>query len=208
MSKREKVEILETSTIMAEGIREASDTILHTIIDLESKLPAEKVSLILSSCKSLSGYSDDLHQLIIEMASQFLLEEAVKTNKDLAKKRRKKDQESALPDLTSMDVQEALDMCNITELLQLARHIGLPLNPKMPREDILRSLVSGEAPPNITNQVDIMRGALSAFVKQYSIQMAGQLECDMKCWDCPDCKVIECYKDNISHVEVDTVDIG
>lgn len=98
---------------------------------------------------------------------------------------------------------ELLAGCNWTELYQIARRQGIPVTPRMSREELLDVLL-GEVPPPVgeVNEADAWRDALMAFILDNWRTIRSQIDCPAKsgdpksCYQCVDAQVLACLAQN------------
>jgi len=92
----------------------------------------------------------------------------------------------------------AWEKVNHTELYQACRGSGLPVHPRLDREQLMACITGEEAPPDGDHPIDIWRDAIMRFVLDYWKKVHVQLKCPagsgdpMACHGCTDTQVIAC----------------
>jgi len=99
-------------------------------------------------------------------------------------------------------LSEEFEACNTTELYQLCRQMGLPINPSTSKS-LMISYISGEEEPAPEPHIfDLWRHALMGFILDHWSVLESQLTCPAKskdprsCFGCVGTQVITCLVQN------------
>ena len=87
-----------------------------------------------------------------------------------------------------------LNECNLTELIQIARHAGYPdVSRQMPREEIEALLWGDEV--HVEDPLMEVREQTFNYLQGNSVMLSG-LTCSTHCPTCPHDRVVDCYSRN------------